>query len=194
MDLFAKLDSEDMRIGIIGTAGRREDADKLSAKIYARMIAHCRETLYDLIQEADWHKLKLVSGGAAYADHLAVHSFLEDEAPALRLYLPAEFKKGKFVSSAARWDAGSIANYYHKKFSDACNLDSLREIALAIEQGAEIRINKAGFKARNLQVARYVDYLIAYTFGEGSIPKDGGTLHTWKACPSSKKHYPIDKL
>jgi hypothetical protein len=40
------------------------------------------------------------------------------------------------------------------------------------------------------------EFLIAFTWGEDSfVPKDGGTLHTWKNCKSSSKiHIPLSRL
>lgn len=66
-------------LAIIGTAGRGTDAAKLSGPLYDAMY---RRTL-DAMKA--WGVRDLVSGGAAWADHLAVRAFLEGEAGSLRL-------------------------------------------------------------------------------------------------------------
>jgi hypothetical protein len=67
-------------------------------------------------------------------------------------------------------------------------LDGIRK---AIERGAEVEIT-AGFKPRNLKVAANTDILLAFTWGEGKEPKDGGTNHTWKHCTAQVKiHVPL---
>ena len=32
------------------------------------------------------------------------------------------------------------------------------------------------------------DYLIAFTWNKGNVPKDGGTLNTWNKCKNNKIH------
>lgn len=180
-----------MRIGIIGTAGRREDGARITAKLYETVYEDCWKRIDELADEDD--SLVLVSGGAAFADHLAVSHYLAGHCDELWLFLPAPFKEGKFVEAGFR-SPGAIANYYHYKFSEVMGEDkgaSLRGIATAIEKGAKIFVNEKGFKARNRQVARTVDFLIAYTFGSGESPKDGGTAHTFNLCEADKIHVPL---
>ena len=51
-----------------------------------------------------------------------------------------------------------------------------------------------GFHARNLIVAD-VDFLLAFTFGPGASPKDGGTAHTWRNSKAALKlHVPLVEL
>src|SRR5690606_36207825 len=70
----------------------------------------------------------VVSGGAAWADHLAVVMFLMGHAKKLTLHLPAPFcADGRFVGPEGRSSA-SVANYYHEKFSKIVGFDSMKQI------------------------------------------------------------------
>lgn len=52
-----------------------------------------------------------------------------------------------------------------------------------------------GMFARNKKVAVIATSAIAYTFGTGDIPADGGTLSTWKQIKSDDKvHVPLASL
>ena len=62
-------------IGIIGTAGRGADLGRLSERSFAKM----GEIVYDIITnrlQTQCVEADLISGGAAWADHLAVHHFI----------------------------------------------------------------------------------------------------------------------
>lgn len=190
------------RIGIIGTAGRKEDFNKLSRRLFVKMKDKAWDyiTTQLLLKESD---ICLISGGAAWADHVAVTMYLETyKDSTLHLYLPAQFDlnevrfketKGTTIMEN-KYESGRIANYYHNLFSESAGLKSLRDIARAIEYGADITIDK-GFKERNTLIANDVDFLIAFTFGDGPEPKDGGgTYDTWQKCSAPKIHFPIHLL
>jgi hypothetical protein len=52
----------------------------------------------------------------------------------------------------------------------------------------------SGFHQRNAVVAQS-EVILAFTFGEGPEPKDGGTMDTWKKSKSKKKiHIPCTPL
>jgi len=181
-----------MTIAIIGTAGRKEDGDKLSLDLYNRMY-------YDVIwrfseMNVSVEERHLVSGGAAWADHLAVRAFLEDECVSLSLHLPAMFGGCRYLGmNSSKYDPGRIANYYHGLFSNKVKTNTLLEIAAAIKKGAGLTVSK-GFKERNLLVGKS-DAVLAYTFGQESFPKDGGTLHTWNSSSAKiKTHIPLHEL
>lgn len=165
-------------IGIIGTAGRKDDYNRLNKEKYYGMMAATQEIIKDITSYREDKDVHVVSGGAAFADHLAVLSFLGGFAKGLTLHLPASFdiSKNKYESTKD----GDIANYYHKRFSSmifGTPDDSLLQIKQAITQGAKVVVWD-GFKRRNLEVARDSTYLIALTFGNGAMIKDGGTAHT----------------
>ena len=159
-----------MRIGIIGTAGRREDQVRMSENLYSLMIADFKKRLKNINQP-----ITLISGGAAWADHLAVTMFIKNIVTELELYFPCKWNKFKneFLSLEFR-DSGSVANYYHGLFSKKLfnsKYETLTQIAQAIVLGAKIYENTNGFHARNLQVAVRSEILIAYTWGEGQTQK-----------------------
>lgn len=183
-------------MAIIGTAGRRSDKPLMSRKLWTSMWATARLRVYQ------WKPTKLVSGGAAWADHLAVQLYIEGVVPELKLYLPADFRDYGFLSTGHR-SPGGVSNYYHGLMSKVLGWETLFDIQKAIDQGAEIEIIP-GFKARNNGVAR-ADYMLAMTFGTHSglytpgTPgylsskaggvKDGGTADTWTKCQSAQQKY-----
>ncbi len=182
------------KIAIIGTAGRKEDGERLNLSKFNLMKSKAREyILSDL--GIDFNEICLVSGGAAWADHIAVSLFLEHPELQLKLYLPAEYSMDDAIFKVAttnRMDPGKIANYYHQLFKDNTKIRSLMEIRKAIQKGADIEVYP-GFMERNLLVANSCDYMIAFTFGEDGV-KDGGTKHTWDASSAQKIHFPIQDL
>lgn len=162
-----------MNIGIIGTAGRREDGAKFTKEIYNGAGKILLEFL------SDYEGATLISGGAACIDFLAVTLNLKYGFK-LKLHLPAEFdlNKMKFKSNTFK-DSGSTINYYHEQFSkNVLKRDSMVEMAQSIQSGAEVVVTE-GFLNRNSLVARDSDILIAATFSPGDKPKPGGTLDTW---------------
>lgn len=166
-------------LAIIGTAGRNEDGDKLTKEHYDYMY-----------QVAKTHNTnKVVSGGAPWADHIAVRLFLRNCVEKLILYLPFEFTDGKFTDE--------YFNGLHRNFSKKCEIDSLNEIKLAIDKGCKVIYgNKTtdrtkAFHARNTLIAEKCTEMIAFTFNDGDIPKVGGTLDTWNKANCEKIHYPL---
>lgn len=187
-------------LAIIGTAGRRDDADRLSRGHFDAMT----DVAYGVIQETG--ATHLVSGGAAWADHVAVRLVLEGAIPAdhLTLFLPAALGVDGFTASRD----GQTANYYHRKFSAAARIDSIAELNEVRRRGATLIVNPAGFFARNAQVASSADALLAFTFGEGPAwkarrfgqgtsadeagLKNGGTAHTFsRSRAATKIHVPL---
>lgn len=177
-----------MRVAIIGTAGRHNQHLRLSADIFERM---CRRAA-ELVTPGD----DLQSGGAAWADHVAVVLFLAGRARGLTLHLPCEFdlRSARFVEvSRDRFDCGRIANHYHDLFAARTGWRPMVMIAEAARMGAKIVV-VPGFKDRNIPVGD-CDRLIAFTFGRGSFPEDGGTRHCWNNSTASQRlHLPIDSL
>jgi hypothetical protein len=85
-------------------------------------------------------------------------------------------------------------NELHEAFSKTMGYSSLMDIQTALLLGATIDSSKHGFHARN-QVVAQSDYLIAYTWGQGVVPKPGGTLNTWNMCKHHNKlHVPLTSL
>ncbi len=167
-----------MTLGIIGTAGRGDDGVKLKENpAYWRMMKVIAQTVATMLQPD-----RLVSGGAAFSDHLAVQLYLEGFAPNLTLHLPADwlghgFKEVK-GSGNASYDPGRTSNYYHGLFSRDIGADTLAEIQQAIEKGATVKTGAGGFKARNTDIANEASTMLAFTFGQGAALKPGGTQDT----------------
>lgn len=163
-----------IKIGIIGTAGRKEDAEKLNLQKFQQMKA----AVLSIIAPHTSKPITFVSGGAAVADHIAVQLFLALPNTKLRLHLPAEYDvaQHKYVEEPGKMFApGNIANYYHKQFWKRCQQASQDELCRAISRGAQVTATP-GFKQRNTRVASEADLMIALTFGEKAMLKDGGTL------------------
>lgn len=163
------------RVSIIGSAGRSIPKTHQTRETMEAMYNHCLGKLKTLPT-----KPILVSGGAAWADHLAVWLGLR-EGYSVVLHLPCEFKDVMYVdngSSDWRTNPGKTANYYHRVFSTALGTDSLGDIQKLMEMDTtEVHVGK-GFHERNGKVAKS-EYMLAYTWGRGDEPDDGGTKHTW---------------
>lgn len=164
-------------LGIIGTAGRKDDALLLSYEMWGLGVM---QVLNVLKFEKDIDTA--VSGGAAWADHIAVYSYLEGIVDHLILHLPCKWdmEKNQFYDSGifdSRSNPGGTANYYHRKFNQKYKRNSLNEISQAINKGATVVITE-GFLNRNTKVANDSDILLALTFGNKEKIKNGGTADT----------------
>lgn len=169
-----------MNIGIIGTAGRGANEHKLDTNIFDRMVEVVSKV--KTLESAT-----LISGGAAWADHVAVVTFLLKRCKGLVIHMPCEWNaaKSEFTDSGERdWrtNPGGTSNHYHRQFSRklCTNAElSLNQIHLAIRQGANATAG-AGFFERNTEIAKESDAIIAFTFGNGARIADGGTRDTFK--------------
>jgi DNA helicase-2/ATP-dependent DNA helicase PcrA len=175
-------------VAVIGTAGRDKDKP-MTAALWERMVADAKTR----VRPED----TLVSGGAAWADHLAVRLYLDGDVKHLILHLPAPFANGQFQGE--RESAASAANYYHHLFSTTLDVDTRQELADAIAKGAKVTEQPAakgygGMFARNALVAKASDAVIAYTFGDGNEPADGGTKDTWGQVKGDRLHVPLIPL
>lgn len=176
---------------MIGTAGR-DSTRPMTRALWQAMVQDFRGR----VRPDD----TLLSGGAAWADHLAVHAFLEGWCAGLELYLPAPLEEVGDVASGPKLyvfaggpsTAGSAANHYHQRFQQATGVDGRAQIAAAIAAGALVAAEPVapGYRAmfaRNAKIARGAGAAIAYTWGEASHPAAGGTLDTWKQVRSTHK-------
>ena len=125
-------------------------------------------------------------------DHLAVQLFILEDVGSLTLHLPCPWNGSKYLESKCKHSSGAISNKYHEMFSKVIKEDSLKQINDAIQLGATVHVHN-GFLQRNSFVAQS-EYLVAFTWGEGDIPKEGGTLDTWTKCKGRKVHIPLDSL
>lgn len=171
-------------IGIIGTAGRGEDAYRLSARSFIKMGELVHEIVTRKLQ-VQCTDVDLISGGAAWADHLAVHHFLAGCGKTLTLALPCEWdaEKVQYIDNGSddwRVNPGRTANRMHRAFGSRCGFDSLGEVNTALAHPNCTRIVGKGFHDRNTYVAERCFALIAFTFGDGPALKDGGTADTMR--------------
>jgi hypothetical protein len=175
----------EISLAIIGTAGRLDDEKRLSKESFGAMCLVAEELIKQL-GENNYPVTHLVSGGSAWADHVAVKLFLNKKVSNLRVFIPCQFENGMFTDIIPvrvihgvnkQFEPGSTLNVLHNKFSRKVGIHSLTEIHLAQIEGAEILPCKGGFYGRNAMVAKS-DILLAMTFGEGRTVKEGGTADT----------------
>lgn len=195
------------KLAIIGTAGRGPDGKQLASdpeRYLTRMLDAARK-VSELTGATE-----LISGGAAWADHVAVLLFLEDPLHySIELEIPAALvsdgKEGCQYDDKGTGDfknnPGGVSNHYHRLFKRAfaktraewspfIDFDSLHVNALNYGVPDEkITINVGtGFLERNLVVAAKAHHCLAMTFGEGPRLKDGGTAHTMSNFLAKRDH------
>lgn len=184
------------RVGIIGSAGRLEDATRMSARTFSWMVERARSILHET-WGLERHEVILVSGGSVWSDHVAVDLFLaasgaSDEKgtagfAGLELFLPAPW------TGSAFWEGrrdGATLNGYHRRFSRALGRNTLEELERVRTLGPSVTFTAtaAGFLSRNAQIAASCDYLLAFSWHNGDSPKEGGgTRHTWDRCKAARK-------
>lgn len=188
-----------VRIGVIGSAGRGTDITGLNKTVFENM----HKKLKNIIKNLDIKKenIILVSGGAAWSDHLAIVEYLSGGYKSIELHFPCKFINGLFVdngSSDWKINPGQSANKYHQMFNHKLRQNSLLDIEELIQQqdNDQVKIyqNYNGFHDRNTAVGN-VDILIAFTFSKSKTPTKGGTLDTWKKSKAKRKiHVCISKL
>ena len=178
----------EITLSIIGTAFRKDDKEKCSRQVFDSMVFVANELLTQL-KDSNYPIGCLVSGGAGGADHVAVKLFLNKVVPNLRLYIPCQFSNGSFedewkkIKLAGRSNMdknispAQTLNYYHNIFQRKTSINSLTEIQLAFNEGAEVLSCKGGFHGRNAMVAKS-DIILAMTFGKENILKEGGSADT----------------
>lgn len=184
-----------MRVSIIGTSGRSADprSPELNLELYFKMFSRAEQLLNTLPEK----QIQLISGGAAWADHLAVSLFLTGRYGGLKLYCPAPFENGQFKDTGVvDWirNPGGTLNYYHRLFSQKVGVSTLSQIGEAVSRGAVIDFSCSSFHQRNGEVAKS-EIVLAFTWGKDE-PKSGGTGDTWKKIPttSSKFHVSLDSI
>ena len=182
-------------IAVVGTSGNKknENNNLLSKAIFDSMVNETKQLISNYCR--DKSKITLISGGSAWADHIAVILFLNGECGNLKLHFPCEWNNNEFSDAkVVNWiyNPGGTLNYYHNNFSNIMGYNTLTDISNALNKGAIYTISK-GFHARNSLIAES-DYLIAFTWSKTSQPDDGGTMDTWKKFKGSNKiHIGLEK-
>jgi hypothetical protein len=137
--------------------------------------------------------IELVSGGSAWADHIAVTLFRKNRHAGmkLKLFLPCRINENGFYGNMC----AKTLNERHKKFSKEVfgaqqinfSLNELYELVaharlwstpskLVTEPQLSCVIDMNGFKSRNSKIAEHCDYLIAVIASDDFSP---GTRDTW---------------
>lgn len=187
-----------MKLAIIGTAGRKDDAARLGGNpghYYRRMLDAARQVAIYIGADT------LVSGGAAWADFMAIALYLEPPNKyQLELHLPAPFcvdagRGWAFLDTGGvSWitNPGGTANHYLRQFAKQCEPFGGEDFPWkqykTVQADPEVwTCRSQGFKERNLEVAK-ADHCLAMTFGDGRKVKDGGTAHTMSAFLARPNH------
>ncbi len=179
-----------LRISIIGTSGRADASPGLSHDLFFHMVRTVEQTLREI--RHDFSHIILQSGGAAWADHIAIRLWLKKLGfRRLVLYLPCRWDEEgtQFhdTGNGVGWNnPGRTANYYHQAFSGRIACATLEEIQRARDQGALFDYGKLGFRERNTRIAD-CDVLIAVTWSQTGAPSEGGSLDTWSKCGAARK-------
>ncbi|KAI9327340.1 hypothetical protein DFJ73DRAFT_863828 [Zopfochytrium polystomum] len=198
-------------IAIIGTAGRGTDGARMTAtaiasastaetatttpgggaKLFAKMV-EAAERIIAEDWSLPWRSVNLVSGGAAWSDHVAVHLFMSHPSSTLTLHLnpfltspplgPSFLDTSLTAGAAAathdrynstwRTNPGRTANRHHRRFSVAVGRDTLAELGSVISPGAPtagvaaaaIGTQSGGFHARNTAIAESARRMIAFSW------------------------------
>ena len=176
--------SEGLALAIIGTAGR-DKTKPFTRRLWEAMCEDAR----DRVRTHGFQTV--VSGGAAWADHLATHLFLTGLVARMTLHLPAPLQSGHFAGPFR--SSGSAATYYHHRFSEVIGTRSIEELERCVARREcqltqqPVAVGYRGMFERNKLVARDAGAILAYTWGDGDVPADGGTRHTWDQCDAQAR-------
>lgn len=189
-----------MSVAIVGFAGAHvpQSAPPLNRALFDAMIRRAEEIITERFG-LEWDGVRLVSGGAAWSDHVAVHCHQRHSAEtSLIVWAPCGLTSlGRFADTRvrSRSNPGGLANRLHESFARLTGIDSfndLRKVHSCVDS------SQAGFHARNGAIARSCDYMIAFSWATGDAPDTGGTLDVWTRCPleagTRKIHVPMDTL
>jgi len=189
--------SKTKKIAIIGSAGRGAESVKMTKPLFDKMLAKVERIITDRLK-LEWRHVTLVSGGAAWSDHVAVKLYLRHGCD-LTLHLPCEWdhEKQRFIDigvSDWRSNPGRSANRYHEEFAKVTGYEPFKDISEAICMGANVSCHY-GFGARNTAIAQGCDVMIAFSWSIGNVPDQGGTKDTWEKCTAGEKiHISLDNL
>lgn len=112
-------------LSIIGSAGRKEDAAKVSKERFDAMVYDANQTIIETLK-LDPKKLILVSGGAAFGDHVAVKLFLDYGYSRLRLFLPCQWQ---LTTSATSLMETSPTNIFVKSTMKRKYVDEVKVVS-----------------------------------------------------------------
>jgi hypothetical protein len=185
-------------VSVIGTAGGKESANMLTVALYTAMIRRAESIITEEFK-LDPASVTLVSGGAAFSDHVAVELYnaKPNRWKDLHIYFPCQWltPQIRHLDTGVhdwRTNPGKLANTLHTQFAYILGRNTQVDFVTAQSSGAKFFYSQ-GFHARNAYVAGS-QYLIAFTFGPNMDEYKGGTAHTWKLCLGRKVHVSLDNL
>lgn len=170
-------------ISIIGSAGRLGTHKDITPKLYKDLVNVARNELK--IAKEDGYRVNLVSGGAAFCDHIAVTLYLQGECDGLHLHLPSDWMGNQYGYD----HYGRTSNQYHELFSTQVGFKSLSQIQEAVKKGCVLTTHK-DFTSRNKAVGK-VDWILA--FGWEARPT-GGTGQTLKLSSAPHQYIQISTI
>ena len=179
-----------MRIAIVGFAGGHlpADAPVLTGAHFRVMVQRAEQIIGELVGSS-WDAVEFVSGGAAWADHVAIRMHLDRPETKLTVWAPCFMRQdGRFLEKN---NVGRLANRLHHQFSQATGMDSFADLS-RVRNSVDMRCS--GFHQRNERIADGCDYMIAFSWASGAEPTEGGTRHTWSLCRAPKIHVPMGSL
>lgn len=189
----------------------------LSPAHYARMVGAAKNVIERECGGPD--NVHLVSGGAAWSDHLVITLVKEGyvSKDRLTIFSPCNLEYWGFEATGKGERTASTLNYYHKHFSSTLGYDTVRELYSYKNEQCDFRYCEDNFFVRNAMLAHSLsvdDLAIAFTTGDGKSSqrpwtarkfdgsvlardsglKDGGTAHTWDRLKCTKMHVLIGKV
>jgi hypothetical protein len=184
------------RLAIIGTAGRHHSEYQTLSVEHMKLMANKVYDFIENVMKTATENVILVSGGSAWADHIAVQLYLTKKFAGLELYLPSEFNPKKKIFKNTH--EGRRLNFLHEQCQTKTLmpvLDELARVVMSSIKSSKSKVKiivKRGFKQRNTLIACNNDFLIAFTFSSTDQPIDGGTADTWqKTGHNNKFHYSL---
>jgi hypothetical protein len=181
---------QQVKLAIVGTSGRdKDDANKLEKK-HMEWMKSMVECYISEILKINKDQVILVSGGSAWADHVAVQLYRDGGFAGLELYIPSGFntKLHQYMNTYE----GRLLNALHKQCQDKTGYPIFEELTSvnSKKKGVSIVIHRH-FKPRNTLIAKNCDHIIAFTFNK-TEPMGGGTLDTWnKVSHTNKIHFDL---
>ncbi len=180
-----------IKISIVGTSGRGNIINNLTKDLFNKMVIYTDNHISNYLKEnnLDWKNVELISGGAAWSDHIAVKIYKNHLTSSLNIYIPCKWNNDKkqYEDNGKDWriNPGKSSNNYHNKFSKKMEYNTLKELD---ELKSCFNDDYFGFHKRDSIVAK-CDIMIAFTFSNSSEPESGGTKFTWSKCKTSLKYH-----
>lgn len=178
------IPNQKIKLAIVGVSGN-DPLDK--KKLCLEHMIYMTTTAMDYIKNVigtNPSEIILVSGGSAWADHVAVQLYLTGEFAGIELYLPSRFdiKQKKYINT----HEGRKLNSLHAECQEKTGVNVFEELTKTVSRKAVKVTIQRGFLARNTLISKNCDYLVAFTFNPDS-PQKGGTFDTWKKTTHKNK-------